>query len=293
MKTEYLDKCWHLLNWQESADEVVLWKEMGELRYDLVQLSVLFSNELILNILEASSREQMLRVIETYLLRISVGTKAPLEFVSSVESFSAEDYKPKGSSEYIDASGHEQYMLDCYHLMDFLTTEIQLISRVYGFELESIIEKLSQRLVKIQLNSIEFMQDYCLGYFSDAQSAEKPEKIKWLGNGDQLSNLIIGLMESKLINESNVAEFQDEHFGSGKVSESFYRVEWHHSKALLSHLVEVLVKKRLIEPRNPYAEFQKHFLRNGRPVEKLSLTSSQADGVIRDKELIDNILVKL
>jgi hypothetical protein len=137
------------------------------------------------------------------------------------------------------------------------------------------------------------MDSHLTGLFHGTEGGETPEKIKWLGNDDQLEKLISGLMESKLIDESNVAEFRVEHFGSGKVSESFNRVEWHHTKTLLSHLVEALDKRKLIEPMNPYAEFQKHFLRHGRPIEKLSLASSQAYGIIRDKELIDNILLRL
>lgn len=299
MQTEYLDRCFSLLSWQESYQVEIVWDELEKLRAEdgFVDLAMSFSNELVLNLVEAVNKDQMIRVIESYLQGLAVATSKPLEFsINNHYSYLTSELGRDGKWGKVDRISQEMYWAGCDVLLRLLVFEVELVCVSNEIDPRKVINDLSLRMRHRNLRDVSFLESYLTGlleFESESHSSGVAKKIAWYGDANRLELLIKGLMELGLLPFRDASEIIKNHFQLDSEMFSQSKTQWLGDKTLLSYLAEQLSRRGLITRVNQFAAVEKHFSFGGKPVTKLSVTNNQAFGKIRRSDEVEFLLKRI
>lgn len=299
MHTEYLNKCYSLLSWEESYNVEEVWAEMEKLRAEdgFVDLAISFSNELVLNLIESVNKEQMIRVIEAHLKGLAVATSKPLEFsINNHYSYLTSELGRDGKWGKVDRMSQEMYWAGCDVLLRLLVFEVEIVCVSNEIDPRKVINDLSLRMRYRNLRDVGFLESYLTGlleFESESHSSGVAKKIAWYGDANKLELLIKGLMELGLLPYRDASEIIKNHFLLDSEMFSQSKTEWLGDKTLLSYLAEQLSRRGLITKVNQYALVEKHFTIDGKSVTKLSVSNNQASGKIRRSDEVEFLLKKI
>jgi hypothetical protein len=306
MTTEYLNKCRRLLNWEEAFDSEALWAEMGNESSGFVELSVLFSNELVLNLLETVTKEQAIKVVEVYLQGCATGREIPLEFgIGNIYNFEF-DLIAKGDPmekgwRMSSATSQEKYWARCYELTTYLMNEIELVSVINDIHVPAVIDDLSLRLSSRGLKDVAFLTGYLspLLRYDEVAITQNFEgnKIPWIKSEVSFRQLYEALLSGGFISNKDFFEVASHFKGVGHDSLAVSGlIDWRYSQRLLILLIQHLMKANFITHETQlFKILSTHFTKGGKGFNPKSIITEKhatqdGDIVVRGSASLYKIL---
>lgn len=284
MQTEYLNRCFSLLSWQESYQVEIVWDELEKLRAEdgFVDLAMSFSNELVLNLVEAVNKDQMIRVIESYLQGLAVATSKPLEFsINNHYSYLTSELGRDGKWGKVDRISQEMYWAGCDVLLRLLVFEVELVCVSNEIDPRKVINDLSLRMRHRNLRDVSFLESYLTGLLDfEEKSLEetlgKPvSKIHWAKTDQSLTFLFEGRIDGLYISNGDYSEIAT-HFQTQSSDEAEFEkpINWTQTQRLLILMIKYLMKRGFIpHDSTPWLMISNHFTLKGKAINPRSLKS--------------------
>jgi hypothetical protein len=294
MQSEYLNKCYSLLSWQESYNVEEVWAELEKLRAEdgFVNLSISYSNELVLNLIEAVNKDQMIRVIEAYLQGLAVATSKPLEFsINNTYSYLTSEMGRDGKWGKVDRMSQEMYWAGCDVLLGLLVFEVELVCVSNEIDPRKVINDLSLRMKHKNLRDTSFLKSYLTGLLDfEGKSLEetlgKPvSKIHWAKTDQSLTILFEGLKDGLYISNRDYSEIAT-HFQTQSSDETEFEnpINWTQTQRLLILMIKHLMKRGFIpHDSTPWLMISNHFTLKGKAINPRSLKSEFSQ--IKDEDV--------